>query len=99
MAPHGRRFFHAVTQQASTTATETYTLEHYLELTGRPPPNLEEEQENETSHPEDDDDDTNTCYRDAPQPTNWSEASESLRHLTSFGITRQTQNAVLGDLC
>ena len=86
-------------QQASTTATETYTLEHYLELTGRPPPNLEEEQENETSHPEDDDDDTNTCYRDAPQPTNWSEASESLRHLTSFGITRQTQNAVLGDLC
>ena len=38
-------------QQASTTATETYTLEHYLELTGRPPPNLEEEQENETSHP------------------------------------------------
>ena len=92
-------FFHAVTQQASTTATETYTLEHYLELTGRPPPNLEEEQENETSHPEDDDDDTNTCYRDAPQPTNWSEASESLRHWTSFGITRQTQNAVLGDLC
>ena len=35
--------FQAVTQQASTTTTETYTLEHYLELTGLPPPNLEEE--------------------------------------------------------
>ena len=35
--------FQAVTQQASTTTTETYTLEHYLELIGLPPPNLEEE--------------------------------------------------------
>ena len=37
----GGDLFQAMTQHNSTATTETYTLEHYLELTGLPPPNLE----------------------------------------------------------